>query len=382
MASLVIAFPASTSAPLKLTPGMVITKSCSISKDEYLIPSNEDLKTAAITIRGNGITVDFGGATLRGTPSTTMPDKRMGLGVLIQGKNVTIKNARIHGYKIGLMARESTGVKIYNADCSYNWKQHLESTLEKESGADWMSYHHNETDQWYGYGAGIYLRNCKGFEVKGSRVTGGQCGLMLTDCNNGLAWNNDFSFLSGLGIGMFRSSDNRIMHNKVDWCVRGYSYGIYNRGQDSAGILVFDTCCRNIFAYNSVTHGGDGFFLWAGQTTMDTAKGGSNDNLLFGNDFSHAPTNAIEATFSRNKFINNLLVENWHGIWGGYSFDTLILGNVFAYNGEGIAIEHGQSNEVAFNVFERDNAGINSWMSRGKNGWVSRWARILRAVTV
>ena len=31
------------------------------------------------------------------------------------------------------------------------------------------------------------------------------------------------------------------------------------------------------------------FFLWAGQTTMDTGEGGCNDNTLIdGNDFSYA----------------------------------------------------------------------------------------------
>ncbi len=356
------------SAPIKLAQGNVITGSCSVVKRQYLFPS-ASFNKPSITIKGNGITVDFAGATLRGSKPTIEPDKREGLGILIEGNNITLKNAKILGFKIGLIARKTKGLKLINVDASYNWKQHLESTQENESGADWMFYHHNENNEWYGYGAGLYLRDCQNFEVKGCRVTGGQCGLMLTDSTKGLVWNNDFSFLSGVGIGMFRSSSNRIMHNKVDWCVRGFSYGVYNRGQDSAGILVFDQCSNNVFAYNSVTHGGDGFFLWAGQTTMDTAKGGSNDNLLFGNDFSHAPTNAIEATFSRNKFVNNLLIENWHGVWGGYSYDNEIVGNVFAYNGEGIAIEHGQSNRVAYNVFDRDNAGINTWMQPGRTGW-------------
>ena len=30
------------------------------------------------------------------------------------------------------------------------------------------------------------------------------------------------------------------MHNRVDWCVRGYSHTFYNRGQDSAGILIYE----------------------------------------------------------------------------------------------------------------------------------------------
>jgi hypothetical protein len=143
--------------------------------------------------------------------------------------------------------------------------------------------------------------------------------------------------------------------------VRGFSYGVYNRGQDSAGILIYEQSHRNTFAYNSVTHGGDGFFLWAGQTTMDTGKGGCNDNLLYGNDFSHAPTNGIEATFSRNKFINNLMMECWHGIWGGYSYESEVIGNVFAYNEEAIAWEHGQDNKVIGNRFYRNNEDLVIW---------------------
>ena len=186
---------------------------------------------------------------------------------------------------------------------------------------------------------------------------------MIMESDKGKVWNNDFSFLSSLGIGMYLSSDNKIMHNKIDWCVRGFSYGVYNRGQDSAGILIYEQSNRNIFAYNSVTHGGDGFFLWAGQTTMDNGKGGCNDNLLYGNDWSHAPTNGIEATFSRNKFINNLILECWHGIWGGYSYETLIIGNVFGYNAEAIAIEHGQDNVIRGNRFFRDNEAIYLWFN-------------------
>jgi len=103
---------------------------------------------------------------------------------------------------------------------------------------------------------------------------------------------------------------------------------VFTTGQDSAGILIYEQSNKNTFAYNSVTHGGDGFFLWAGQSTMDTAKGGCNDNVVYGNDFSHAPTNGIEATFSRNHFVNNLLRECWHGFWTGYSYDTLMSGNL------------------------------------------------------
>jgi len=350
-----------TQAQVRLTPGKVISRSAVVAPRVYTIPTKEDLTQPAIRISGNGITVDFHHAILQGTPQTAEPNERNGLGLLISGENVTVKNLIIRGYKVAIMARDCPGLKILDTNASYNWKQHLGSTLEKEDESDWQSYHHNENDEWLGYGAAIYLHGCTGFEVRGCTAEGGQCGLMMTRCDKGLIWNNDFSFLSGEGIGLYRTSHCRIMHNRVDWCVRGFSYGVYNRGQDSAGILIYEQSNDNVFAYNSVTHGGDGFFLWAGQHTMDTGEGGCNGNLLFGNDFSHAPANGIEATFSKNDFVNNLMLECWHGIWGGYSYENKVIGNVFGHNDEAIAWEHGQDNIVKFNTFAYDNVGIHTW---------------------
>jgi len=349
-------------ADRELKIGDVLTQSTNVVSQTYAFENADDTGgVAAITVKGKGIVIDFQGATLQGTPSSTAPDKRKGTGIVLEGEDITVKNLNVRGYKLALIAKQVKGLKLINCDFSYNWKQHLGSTLEREDESDWMSYHHNEKNEWFQYGAGAYLDGVKDFEVKGCKAVGGQCGLMMTKCEKGLVWNNDFSFLSGLGIGMYRTSKVEVKHNKVDWCVRGYSHGVYNRGQDSAGILIFEQCMDNVFAYNSVTHGGDGFFLWAGQTTMDTGKGGCNGNLLYGNDFSHAPTNGIEATFSQNEFVNNLLLECWHGVWGGYSFDTPIIGNYFGFNEVGIAIEHGQANPVKGNVFDRDVRALEIW---------------------
>jgi hypothetical protein len=93
---------------------------------------------------------------------------------------------------------------------------------------------------------------------------------------------------------------------------------------------------------------------------MDTGKGGCNDNVVYGNDFSHAPTNGIETTFSRNVFANNKVYECWHGVWGGYSYDSQFVGNRFGYNAEAIAIEHGQNNTIRSNIFSHDSTGIGS----------------------
>jgi hypothetical protein len=170
------------------------------------------------------------------------------------------------------------------------------------------------------------------------------------------------------------------MHNRLDWNVRGYSHGFYERGQDSAGILLYEQSIENTIAYNSVTHCGDGLFLWAGQSTMGTGLGGCNDNLIFGNDFSHAPTNGIEVTFSRNRIQGNVLRECTYGIWGGYSYESVIMGNYLAECKTGIAIEHGQNDTIQRNLFQEDSTGIQLWARESQPAdWVYAQKRDTRS---
>ena len=348
--------------PIELKAQMVIKTSVQIKKGIYLLNASDSLSAPLISIEGNNITVDFNKAVLHGSNNKQLPNQFYGLAILVKGDNITIKNAIVNGYKVAIMALGCKNLKIEYSDFSYNYRQHLQSTWLGEDLSDWMSYHHNEHDEWLRYGAGIYLKNCVGSNIQNNSITGGQCGLMMMNCNDGNIANNNFSFNSGLGIGMYRSNRNNIMHNQIDFNVRGYSNGFYNRGQDSAGILVFEQCNSNLFAFNSVTHGGDGFFLWAGQTTMDNGEGGCNDNLLYKNDFSYAPTNGVEVTFSKNKIYNNIINECDHGIWGGYSWETSINGNQFNKNRIGIAIEHGQNVNISNNSFEENKiAAIKLW---------------------
>ena len=359
---LLAAKTAYTQTPVLLHKNMVIKNSISVKKRTYLFTGADSISASPIIIDGDNITIDFNNATITGTSALNSPDQFKGTAIIVRGgKNITIKNLNVRGFKVGIMARRIKGLKIINCDFSYNYRQHLNSSREHEDLADWQSYHHNEKDEWLRFGAGIYLRDCDSTNVHDNKIIEGQCGLLMTNCNNGLIYNNNFSFNSGLGIGMYRSSNNQVLYNKIDWNVRGYSYGVYYRGQDSAGILVFEQCDNNIFAWNSVTHSGDGFFLWAGQSTMNTGEGGCNDNIVLGNDFSYAPTNGVEITFSRNKIISNRIHDCWHGVWGGFSYNTTIANNDFANNLSAIAIEHGMDNIIAQNSFSGDKVGIELW---------------------
>ena len=364
-----------------LTQGMVIERSVTIRPGIYRLSASADLKTPAITIRGENIVVDFNGATLIGSDDAAEPDDFAGVAVFVDGgSNVTIRGATIRGYKVGILARNAPDLHITRNDLSYNWKQRLFSGIEKESLVDWMSYHQNEKDEWLRFGAAIYLSNCDRAEIDHNTAVQGQNGLMVTGSKGLKIWNNTFQFLSSIGVGLYRVSESTIMHNRIDWCVRGYSHGYYNRGQDSAGLLMYEQSSTNVVAYNSITHGGDGLFLWAGQSTMDTGKGGSNDNLFYRNDFSHAPTNGIEATFSRNQFLFNRIDDCWHGVWGGYSFESLWHGNRFAGNAEAIAIEHGQNNRIVENTFAGDRTAIRLWQNASQDpSWGYAKARDTRS---
>lgn len=356
---------------ISLVSGMSISQSCRVKAGTYALPGakNEvfsvpaDLKhlQPVLVISGTDITIDFQGAALNGATAQQYPNTYYGLGILIKGKNITLKNAKIKGFKVAVLADSVAGLFLENCDVSYNYRPKLYSGREHEAFSDWLTYHQNEHDEWLRYGAGIYLRQCEQFTVKGCRASGNQNALLLHGCNNGLVFNNVFQFNSGLGIGLYRSSNNRLMHNKLDWNVRGYSHGFYQRGQDSAGILVYEQSHNNLVAFNSATHSGDGFFLWAGQSTMDTGKGGCNGNWLYGNDFSYAPTNGVEVTFSSNRIQGNRIEGCTYGIWGGYSYESLIRGNLISKCETGIAIEHGQNDTILQNLIESTGAGVRLW---------------------
>jgi hypothetical protein len=364
---LAVASPLAAQRGISVMPaaGLVLTRSARVVPGRYALATSDS--QPLITIRGSNLTVDFTGVVLEGSAPGTPPDRFAGTAILIDGgTNVTVRGATIRGYKVAIHARDTRRLTIAGHALDSNWKPRLWSGVEHESLVDWLSFHRNEGNEWLRYGAAIYLERVDEGEIRDNRARQGMNGLLLTRSSRLRIWNNDFSYLSGLGIGLHRSTHNTIMHNRVDWCVRGYSHGFYARGQDSAALLMFEQSSNNVVAFNSMTHGGDGLFLWAGQQTMDSGTGGSNDNIFYMNDFSFAPTNGMEATFSRNQFVANRVEGSTHGLWGGYSWGSEIVGNSFVRNRVGIAIEHGQDNRIAGNRFEGDSTAIRLWWNRSE----------------
>jgi len=348
----------------EIQDGMAIDRSLTFSAGTHRI-------TEPLAILKDGVTVDFGGATLLGSGEGADPDAFTGVALELHGRsNVTIKNLNAHGFKVAIQASKCTGLVIEGCDVSRNFRQRLGSTPEREASSDWLWPHNNDNDEWVSrYGAGISIVDGKNVTLVRNRARDGQNGILLTRTTDSFVLDNDMSYLSGWGLGMYRSSRNEVSGNRFDYCVRGYSHGVYHRGQDSTGILVFEQCSDNVFARNSATHGGDGFFLYAGhETTQRTGKGGCNGNLVIGNDFSFAVANGIEATFSTgNRFVANTLIDCDYGVWAGYSY-----GNEFVANRiegsltAGIAIEHGHDNRIERNSLRANRRGIWLWWDEDK----------------
>ncbi len=347
-----------------VTSGTVITRTVTLPAGVHVVAS-PDIDHPAITIRGSNLTVDFSGVTLQGGRSghrsrhvhrrrgprrrrrerhdqeparARLQDRRPRAAVDAaphhrRGPQLQLEAAALQPRRARKPA--STGCRI--------------TTTRRTSGST--------------RGAGIYLADS---DDGGDRSHHDRAGPERPDARaleqRARSGTTPSRSSRASASALYRASGNTIMHNRVDWCVRGYSHGFYNRGQDSAGILIYEQSSRNIVAFNSVTHGGDGLFLWAGQSTMDTGQGGANDNVFYDNDFSFAPTNGIEATFSRNV----LLRQPRRGVLAR-PVGRLQLRLVDAAptasrsNTEAIAIEHGQDNRITENTFDGDETAIRLW---------------------
>ena len=344
--------------------GQKIAASTKIAPGVY--PVEDFAGDGVLQVISDDVTLDLTGVVLVGAEDHISPDAYFGIGVRAEGvSGLTIIGGSIRGFRVGIEVVGGSAHRFAGIDLSGNFRQRLKSTPDAEHRDDWLWPHRNDNDEWaQAYGAGLHLKSVSDSRVERIRVRDGQNGIILSRSRAIEVRDCDASYLSGWGLALWRTTDSLVEGSRFDYCVRGYSHGVYDRGQDSAGILAFEQCSRNTFRNNSATHGGDGFFLFAGVETLEeTGRGGSNDNLIEGNDFSCAVANAIEATFSRgNRFVGNTLSDSNYGVWAGYSSASAIVGNTIERNRyAGVAIEHGQENVIAHNQYRENPIATSLW---------------------
>ena len=241
----------------------VLSAGTALDKRVYARPAPSD--QAAVVIRGEGFTVDCRGAVLQGADPTKVPASDFkGIGILLDGcRDVTLRNAVVNGYMVGILARGCRGIRLEGCDASRN-------RCERIAGwGQWLDGH--ALDAWRrSYGAGFLLDRCNGVRMTDCRSLHAQNGILMIDSEGCEILGCNASFNSGWGLAMHGSSKNRVLDNRFDFCVRCEKWRKDSAGGDSAGMLVMEGSCDNVFAYNRVTHGGDGFFLSAAAESLES----------------------------------------------------------------------------------------------------------------
>nr|MBP7937952.1 right-handed parallel beta-helix repeat-containing protein [Phycisphaerae bacterium] len=183
-------------------PGMEISQNTSITKGVYSLIDRDG--RGAVRVKGDNITVDFQGATLDGAKPAQQPDEFNGTGVVVTGSNITIRNLRVQGYKVGIYAVNCPGLTVEDIDVSGNYQKHLLSTPEAEDGSDWLFPHNNDQEKWISqYGSGLAVESSDRATIRRVRAGHGQNGIIIDRVNDSRIYDNDCSFLSGWGLAMW-----------------------------------------------------------------------------------------------------------------------------------------------------------------------------------
>jgi nitrous oxidase accessory protein NosD len=344
----------STAALPEITLGLetrVINRSVRIRPGHYAL--DDVWRKGAIVVDADDIVIDFQGATL--SPGGDVPgrlDQLEGYGLVIRGRrNVTIRRAHIHGYRYNIFVQDGAAVHLEDCDCSYSRSHRI-----WDDGVPidhWVVI--RDVNDWRTYGAGLWLERVHAPRVTGCRACSGQIGLVLAHCDRSEVRGCDFSFNSGWGAALFAACDNVVAWNRMDFVNRPWAGSL---GADAAGLALAGGSHRNLIVGNSLTHGGDGFFLTDandGGLRSDIDRmliaGASDDNIIAGNDGSYSPANAFEGTFSaRNIYYRNRANRSGYGFWLGFATDSLVLDNEIANNVvAGVAAEQAAGTRVVGN---------------------------------
>ena len=322
----------------------------------------------ALRVEADNVTIDFQGAVLASCDVLAAEREAFeGAGINIEGrKNVTIKNAVVQGYRHNIRAVDCENVDLEGCDVSYSRAHRI-----FQEGAPVEIYLAiRDVRQWRGYGAGIWMENCRAGVVRRCRGMNSQNGVLLIDSHDCLITENDFSFNSGWGVGLWESSGNVVSWNLTDF-VNRFWRGWF--GGESAGIGMANSCHHNYIVGNSMTHSGAGLNLtnlndmgYDMETGSYRMRGSCDDNVIACNDGSWSPTSAFVGTFSRrNVYYRNFASNSCYGFWLGFSDGSILLENDIRRNGRtGVAIEHGAGTRMEKNRFEGNGrVAISLWTS-------------------
>ena len=211
----------------------------------------------------------------------------------------------------------------------------LRSTPAREDEADWLWPHENDDGQWETrYGGGFSLTRCRG-----RAASSGCAGASRAERPPPVALRRRARLRRATSrstrAGASRSGGRRratFAGQPCDFCVRGYSHGVYARGQDSAGFLVFEQCSKNEFRDEQRDALGRRVLPLRRERDAQEDRDrrvqrqrGRRQRLLARGRERHRGDVLRRATGSSATGCDDCD----HGVWAGYSYDTRISGNTF-----------------------------------------------------
>jgi parallel beta-helix repeat protein len=222
---------------------------------------------------------------------------------------VTLKNLRVRGFATGLLLRQVTAASISDCDFSDNY--------------------HNPGHGWGELPprGGLLLERVRHSVLRHNRANRVWDGLNLTDSDDNLVEDNDFSQCSNTCAKLWKSSRNKFLRNNLSYGIRIDRAAGEVHARDSTCVLIETGSDDNYWYRNDITHGGDGVFI------RPLNRWVSRGNVFVENDTSYANNNCVESWSPGNTFIRNKANHGSYGFWLGGSDQTVLIGNEAAFNG-------------------------------------------------
>ena len=217
----------------EITDNLRITTSVKFKKGRYVVRDADG--NGVLHVAADGITIDLDGVELWGSAGAAA-DTFSGVGLVVHGRrNVKIVNASVHGYKYNIRVEDSSGVSIRRCDVSHSLAPRISRDGEKMR--IWLGL--RSLDAWRSYGAGIWIENSRQCVVEACRGQNAANGLLTVETTESSFRSNDFSFVSGWGIGLYRSSRNEVFWNHLDFVGRPWGGSV---GADAAALVLVHSC--------------------------------------------------------------------------------------------------------------------------------------------
>jgi hypothetical protein len=299
-----------------------------------------------LTITGKDITIDFKGSTISGSSNPGAPDKYSGTAIQIKkGKNITIKNLKITGFKNAIDAKNIDGLKFENCEFIDNYRRPIfnyQPFRNNKPGAD--------MDQQAIMQSAVILSGCKNIEITNCKARANENVVLMQHCSNAIVWNNDFSFNSGAAFILRVSNNNQFLYNRFNFNIADT---LLSR---TASFVVDGASASNIIYKNSITHSVNGIMIGGSRIRKNASR--STRNVIMENDLSYNYLSGI-TSFNSDALLNkNRIYESGKGGMFFSPQQQFVSNNQFRYNVTGIEIIGNGSSTIHHNIFIEDRVAM------------------------